>query len=72
MGFAAHTWSWGLSIMPLIMPAGQESTQYCFLFLFLLRANFWANAQAIKAGCRSNDQLKLLHVTVMLRSPLYQ
>lgn len=48
-------------------PVGQRSTRYCSF----LSAHFWANAQAIKAGCRSNDRLKFLCVTAMLRSPLY-
>lgn len=69
MCIAKHTWPWGLSTMPLSTPVGQGSTQY-FSFLFL-SANFQANVQAIKAGCRSNDELNFLCVVVKLRSPLY-
>lgn len=67
MCIAAHTWSWGPLHHATECPVGQRSTRYCSF----LSANFWANAQAIKAGCRSNDRLKFLCVTAMLRSPLY-
>lgn len=63
-----HARSWGLSTMPLSTPVGQGSTQY---FSFL-GANFWANAQAVKAGCRSRDELNFLCLVVKLRSPLYR
>lgn len=68
---ASWMWPWDLSsvlLAILVTPGIRQSSPF---FSFALRANFWASARTISAGCRSSDQWKFLCAIVMLRSPLY-
>lgn len=65
-----RTHSLGATPLSHWAPQGDKEAPNTVPFYFQ-SANFWANAQAFKAGCRSNEKLKFVCDTVMLGSSLY-